>query len=110
MIGQTPTPWKIYDDADPHHVRIMGRFADTGNAHVADILSPANAAFIVKAVNNHDALVEALRAIEWRGHQGKCPLCAGWDMLPNGETPGRHTKDCLVGKALSAVGKAQEPS
>ncbi len=59
---------------------------------------------IVKAVNNHDALLKALEAIEFRGHQGKCPLCTGWDMSPSGETPGKHTKDCLVGLALGRVG------
>lgn len=44
----------------------------------------------------------ALKAVEFRGHQGKCPLCAGWMMSAYGETPGKHTKDCLVGKALKA--------
>lgn len=45
----------------------------------------------------------ALKAVEWRGHQGKCPLCAGWNMSSFGETPGKHTKDCLVGRALAVT-------
>lgn len=50
---------------------------------------------------SHDALVTALEAVEFRGHQGKCPMCAGWNMSPNGETPGKHTKDCLIREALA---------
>ena len=60
MADHTPTPWKVYDDSDPLHIAIKGYYSSTGGAHVADILSPANAAFIIKAVNSHDALVKAL--------------------------------------------------
>lgn len=109
MSNHTPPPWKVYDDSDPLHIAIKGFRSDIGGAHVADVLSPDNAAFLLKAVNNHDALVRALEAIEWRGHQGKCPLCAGWDMSPSGETPGKHTKDCLIGLALAAVSSPGEP-
>lgn len=56
-----------------------------------------------------EAAEAALRLVEFRGHQGKCPLCAGWMMSAYGETPGKHTKDCLVGNALSAVGDVQNP-
>lgn len=60
-MEHTPTPWKIYDDADPLHVKIMGRYPVTGGAHIADVLSPANAAFIVTAVNSHADLREAMK-------------------------------------------------
>lgn len=63
MSEHTPTPWKVYDDTDPHHVKILGRHQDIGNAHIADVLFPENAAFIVKAANNHDDLITALRRI-----------------------------------------------
>jgi hypothetical protein len=63
MRERTPTPWQIYSDADPYHVQIKGIHPGTGGAHVADVLFPANAAFIVKAVNCHDALVGALQLI-----------------------------------------------
>ncbi|HXP63987.1 MAG TPA: hypothetical protein VN815_00815 [Steroidobacteraceae bacterium] len=57
MSEHTPTPWFV-----------MGNSIQTkGGNYIADLSSPrgsqerdANAAFIVKAVNNHDALVEAL--------------------------------------------------
>lgn len=54
-----------------------------------------------KAVNSHDALVKALRAVQFGAKNGKCPVCAGWDMSSNGETPGAHTKDCIIGEALA---------
>jgi len=57
--------------------------------------------------DSHAELVRALEAIEFRGHQGKCPLCAGWNMSPSGETPGKHTKDCLVGTALAKLPPAK---
>lgn len=55
-----------------------------------------------EAASRLSAMQEALQAVEWRGHQGKCPLCAGWDMSPQGETPGKHTKDCLIRLALTS--------
>lgn len=51
---------------------------------------------------NPDPLRSALEAVEFRGQQGKCPLCAGWMMSAYGETPGKHTKDCLIGIALAS--------
>jgi hypothetical protein len=56
MTEHTPTPWSIYDKADSCHVKIMGRYPDSGGAHVADVLTPGNAAFIVEAVNDREAL------------------------------------------------------
>jgi len=101
---KTPTPWTIYDTSDPLKIGIKGFDRKLGGMHVATVIMPENAALIVEVVNSHETMVEALKAIEFRGHQGKCPLCAGWDMSPSGETPGKHTKDCLVGKALDLVG------
>lgn len=49
-----------------------------------------------------DPMRDALKAVQFRGHQGKCPLCAGWGMSPYGETPGIHTKDCLIAAALAS--------
>lgn len=63
MGEHTPTPWQIYDAADPHHIMIKGFYPVLGGAHVADVLFPENAAFIVKACNSHDTLVKALEEI-----------------------------------------------
>jgi hypothetical protein len=60
MDKRTPTPWQIYDDSDPHHVKIKGIRPDIGGAHTADVLFQSNAAFIVKAVNSHDELKASL--------------------------------------------------
>lgn len=62
MAEHTPTPWQIYDDVNPLHIAIKWHYSDIGGAHVADVLSPANAEFIVKAVNNHADMVACVRA------------------------------------------------
>lgn len=68
----TPTPWEICGDRKPIKnikdpiffklgIRKGGR--RIAEAHgIGEEETKANAAFIVKAVNNHDALVEACRA------------------------------------------------
>lgn len=56
----TPAPWSIYDDTDPHHIKIKGTRPDIGGAHVADVLFPETAEFILKAVNSYDAIIDAL--------------------------------------------------
>lgn len=60
-------------------------------------------AFIASPDSKLEAYRKALEAVEF-SEQGKCPLCAGWMMSAYGETPGKHTADCLVGKALAAGG------
>jgi hypothetical protein len=74
MSEHTPTPWivdatkfgpKIYEtgrDADA----ICQLFDKNGIAFISDV---ANAAFIVRACNSHDALVKALEEIA--GESGK---------------------------------------
>lgn len=68
MAEHTPTPWKT--DAEVGHEAILGpdglMVADCSIFHrkIKASRLPANAAFIVKAVNNHDALVKALRDLE----------------------------------------------
>jgi hypothetical protein len=61
MTEHSPTPWKIYDGADPYHVKIMGPYPDIGGPHIADVSGSANAAMIIQAVNLHDRLVDALK-------------------------------------------------
>jgi hypothetical protein len=63
MTEHSPTPWKIYDGADPYHVKIMGPYPDIGGPHIADVSGSANAAMIIQAVNLHDRLVDALKEI-----------------------------------------------
>ena len=40
------------------------------------------------------AMWKVLKAMEWTGNNGKCPVCVGWNMSEAGETPGIHTPDC----------------
>jgi len=59
---------------------------------------------IITAVNTYPAvegLVKALEATQFGFNHRRCPVCAGWNVGPNGETDMAHTKDCIVGSALS---------
>jgi hypothetical protein len=78
--GHTPTPWfateNAYGCAFVHGGPELESFGTKyralicgGNSH--DTLTTANAAFIVKAVNSHEALVTALRDILDNTHVGK---------------------------------------
>ena len=61
-MAPTPTPWRAYND------RIYGTDHDSGGHALANTDSPyvqdgaANAAFIVRAVNAHQHLIEALQS------------------------------------------------
>lgn len=59
-IKHTPTPWEFTDNPNDsccwsHHIQTV----DTG---IADVRSEEDASFIVKAVNSHEALLEAAKA------------------------------------------------
>jgi len=53
-MTHTPTPWK---SSGPH---ILARIDQTSDVVLAKTFSNGTAAFIVRAVNAHEALVEAL--------------------------------------------------
>lgn len=86
MDKHTPTPWAIYHDhSDPKvaesigYLRSVGHdngaFNSWGFSSIADMFGcdepeqKANAEFIVRCVNSHEALVEKLRAnhraVDW---------------------------------------------
>ena len=80
MSGHTPGPWSIFDQHDATRINIRGPneefVADCADGFYSDETddwvmadeSLPNAAFIVRACNNHDALLEALKqAVEWDG-------------------------------------------
>ena len=70
-----------------------------------------NADLIVKAVNAHDALVQALEAVEWAGEpyylHARCPVCyaARNDSGCSDECfiDHGHTDDCQLATALEAA-------
>lgn len=43
----------------------------------------------------------ALEMTQFGFNHTRCPVCAGWNMSPAGETDKVHTKNCPVGQALS---------
>jgi len=65
--------------------------------NMPDDEADANAAFIIRAVNSHEALVAVLRAVEWAGGRatitGLCLLCRNYHHQG-------HAPDCPLAKAL----------
>ena len=76
MSEATPSPWKFLDREDPMHALICTEDGFCGIARpIANIYSGqelhkeemrANANLIVRAVNSHDALLEACKALRDR--------------------------------------------
>jgi len=127
MTEHTPTPWQqgrllstaVTREWDENHLE-QGEYEESAlvcvNFHASDqgrsrrIVAVAthmdgnagaNAAFIVRAVNSHAALVAALRAVEWGAADGygdpRCPSC-GVRQFGNS-----HAPDCQLDKALRAA-------
>jgi hypothetical protein len=107
MNEHTPTPWRavIYGNSE---WEVWG-----GDLLVADVTTPedplqpevaeANAAFIVRAVNSHTALLAALKSVEWAGLAKSCPSCGGYEHAgPRGAGAG-HAPDCELAAALRAA-------
>lgn len=66
----TPTPWELYDEgksAVGHQFAIVGNKERIATVHGLENELPktqANAAFIVRAVNCHDELVETIKLLK----------------------------------------------
>ncbi len=93
----TPTPWHVDNSGI-----VVGSRAPNGSTDlIADLHTSAmpaearaNAALIVRAVNNHQALVEALtKLISW------------WDFDPNGQLPVGIVNDARAALAAATEGK-----
>jgi hypothetical protein len=74
--GHTPIPWRVEKAVNGNwieagHASAPVSIARTFYNDVGSVTEDANAAFIVKAVNSHDALVTALRDILDNTHVGK---------------------------------------
>jgi len=92
MSEHTATPWFFRSEKTKALL-----YADNGD-WLGDIATDDDAAFIVRAANSHEALVEALRAVEWGAADGygdpRCPSC-GVRQFGEG-----HAPDCQLDKAL----------
>ena len=63
MSKHTPTPWILrfrHHDANEHHVDVRA-FAGTYEVGALSGMSRANRVHVIKCVNSHDKLVEALQ-------------------------------------------------
>lgn len=86
--AHTSTPWRIKNSSSPvahERVRILGADGESvasSAAYRSAGEAEANAEFICQAVNAHEALYSALKAIEKQFHKGvvvhtKLPECPG---------------------------------
>jgi hypothetical protein len=102
-MKRTPGPWKLEveysgpDETEGSMIwipEINRQLFDTEWAEPDEWdLSLANAEYIVRACNSHDALLAALRIAEW-GHRGRCAAC--------GRTRAEgHNMVCRVGAAIA---------
>ena len=93
------------------------RYEGYGGYPIADVPDAEHAELIVRAVNAHDDLLQALEVLQWsHGHYDDgdseepflrtCPSCAGPDR-PDYMGPAGHFPDCQLAKAL-AKGKGED--
>lgn len=95
-MGHTPTPWTLHSDEPGTHVRAPdGSLLMCDEQYYPWAPSVADMAFIVQAVNAHDALVAACQhVIKWfedfkAAQDGHCPPSSSleefsekWDTMP----------------------------
>lgn len=104
MADHTPTPWEagetghgspyaVYSDDATGSIIAMCQHTYVNRSHEQMI---ANVAFIVRAVNNHDALVKAIR--------DACDLLAERTYGGNARSPG-HNARLLLEAALQEAGR-----
>lgn len=117
MTEHTPTPWKISGrkmkpSSEPYGILLTGERSDGFQSSVAycarhpGVDTPtaeANAAFIIKAVNNHDMLVKAIADIKQATLNGSVCDDVAWF------GPGETLHD-FCESVLDRVGNAREPS
>lgn len=82
------------------HEKEAGELADALIATLTRSESP-----VEKAAGE---MYKALTAAQFGFNHKRCSLCGGWNMGPNGETDGVHTKDCVIAKALAAYDAVKE--
>lgn len=78
----TPTPWVANGRyiGTTNHMSAVGECRDVNGNWCDDVKSSADAAFIVRAVNSHDKLVEALKALLDANDAVQIALCDGPDV------------------------------
>ena len=107
MSEHTPTPWEVATGHPSRGLFVLGppdehdwarQVCEVDKAEDMD----ANAAFIVRAVNAHAALLSALEAVEWLNLDPngeamfQCPLCLHFRREG-------HAPDCQLAAALRAA-------
>jgi len=110
MSEHTPTPWRVYEDDDC--IVCFGEgdsICDCapGSPFVKMGAAKANAAFICKAVNNHEALVKALSTLlEFAQTQGDFKNGVVHNCIDEGEVFASGVFDEARAALNAAVGNA----
>lgn len=95
----SPTPWKAYGELIDTDTIDAGPIALVRNIDGTKATLDANAEFIVKAVNNHDALLEALKAEDAYQNSGLGRTTPPPDsVLPNTNHTCRWCQECVMRK------------
>ena len=103
MTEATQRPWSRdkygYMIANGKNLYVAhGVTVPSGERHPRNAEALANEELILKAVNAHDALVQALEAVEFMGPWGRCPYSNC-----NAAIREQHTADCQLAAALEAA-------
>ena len=106
MPEHTPTPLRIAEEIQKPAYLVLESADYTkrqvGQLWLNDPTAHDYAAFIVRAVNSHSALLAALRAVEWvpespdSDQYMACPMCGKLQKLDGNS----HAPDCQLAKAL----------
>jgi hypothetical protein len=91
----TPTPWKRDDLCEPNLDGIIMRVGEipiSGNGRSFSLNNAENAAYLIRAVNSHESLIETLRQ-----------ALAAFQILGSGQKPGYSMAEyCdMIGDAIS---------
>ena len=82
------------------HERLIGRLV----ADAAELASERDT--LARRVTELDRVI---RAVEWRGHNGCCPMCNGWEAEKGrGETPGKHSENCELARLLQPASQVSD--
>ena len=99
MTQHTPAPW-ITGGCSGRMIRSRDSYLEDG--FLADVYTKANAQFIVRAVNAHDALVEACETLVAGLKTHECQMC--------GYPWAEHHESCQVLAAQKALALAEVKS
>ena len=71
MADHSPLPWRVMLDETFGGDKAVDGIAAADGVVIEDMIHPDDAEFICRAVNHHDALLAALKALVYSAHPSK---------------------------------------